>query len=65
MINVTINKQESEIKENITVERLLKMRNTIGAAVWINGSQLLKSEYSSHVIKAGDEIKILRILAGG
>ena len=65
MIKVLINKKETELEEGLTVEKLLLFRESPKAAVWINGEQLLKAEYNSHIISQGDEIKILRITAGG
>jgi len=65
MIRVTINKKETDIDEGITVERFLKDSGNPKAAVWINGTQLLKSDYKIRIIGQGDDIKILRIVAGG
>ena len=65
MIKVIINKKETEIEEGLTVEKLLSDLNNPKAAVWINGKQLLRAEYFSHIIMQGDEIKLLRIIAGG
>jgi thiamine biosynthesis protein ThiS len=65
MIKVHINKKETEIEEGLTVGELLKNLNNQKAAVWVNGKQLLKAEYGSRVIASGDELKILRIIAGG
>lgn len=65
MIKVQVNKKETEIEEGLTAEQLLASRATPKAAVWVNGKQLLKAEYASRVIVPGDDIKILRIVAGG
>lgn len=65
MIKVSINKKETEIDEGTTVTRLLTDRGNPKSAVWINGKQLLKADYDFHIIKQGDEIKVLRIIAGG
>lgn len=34
-------------------------------AIWINGSQLLGSEYDTRCLEDGDVVKILRLVAGG
>ncbi|MCL1809630.1 MAG: sulfur carrier protein ThiS [Clostridiales bacterium] len=64
-MTVKINKNETEVEEGLTAEQLLASRGNPRAAIWVNGKQLLKAEYGSHVIQPGDEIKILRIAAGG
>lgn len=65
-IRVIINKKEENLNEGITVIKLLEDRGIKSrSAVWINGEQLLLSDYSTYIIKENDEIKILRIVAGG
>ena len=65
MIKVFINKKETEIEESLNISGLLKKFNNPKSAVWINGKQLLKKEYDSQIIAQGDDIKILRVVAGG
>ena len=65
MIIVSINNKEAELREGMTIEELLESLGNTKAAVWINGEQLLKSGYISRIVGEGDEIKILRISAGG
>ena len=62
---VTLNKKEMMLKEGMTVSELIKQRKMRKAAVWINGRQLLSAEYETCVIQEGDEIRRLRIMAGG
>ena len=62
---VTLNKKEMMLKEGMTVSEIIKQRNMRKAAVWINGRQLLSAEYETCVIQEGDEIRLLRIMAGG
>lgn len=64
-MNVTINKKETQLEDGTTVRELLKLRNMRRAAVWINGQQLLLAEYETHIIREGDSIRLLRIMAGG
>ena len=65
MIKVSINKKETEIEEGLTAGELLSSLGNLKSAVWVNGRQLLRAEYGSRIILQGDEIKILRITAGG
>ena len=62
---VTINKKETQLEEGMTVSQLLQLRNLRKAAVWINGKQLMLADYESWKIQEGDNIKLLRIRAGG
>ena len=62
---VTINKKETQLEEGLTVSQLLQLRNLRKAAVWINGKQLMLADYESWKIQEGDNIKLLRIMAGG
>lgn len=64
-MKVTINKKTEILDDGTTVRELMQLRKMRRAAVWINGKQLLSAEYDSHVICEGDEIKLLRIMAGG
>ena len=60
-IRITINKKEEFIPlEEGKVKMYVKK-----AAVWVNGSQLLKAQYDTFVLHEGDEVKLLRIMAGG
>ena len=64
-IRITINKKEEFIGNNTTVKELIQSRGLKKAAVWINGSQLLKAQYDTFILHEGDEVKLLRIMAGG
>lgn len=65
-IKVKINKEEETLDEGTTVFRMLEERGIKSrSAVWINGKQLLLSEYETNIIEENDEIKILRVVAGG
>lgn len=65
-INVVVNKEETPLPEGTTVEKLLKMRGIKSrSSVWVNGNQLLLAEYRTWVLLEGDEVKILRVVAGG
>lgn len=64
-IRITINKKEEFIGNNTTVKELIQSRGLKKAAVWVNGSQLLKAQYDTFILHEGDEVKLLRIMAGG
>lgn len=64
-INVTINKKDVQLEAGTTASQLLKLRKMRKAAVWINGRQLLLTEYETYEIKEGDTVRLLRIMAGG
>lgn len=64
-MNVKCNNKEIELAEGTTVAQLVQSMKYRRAAVWINGKQLLSSAYETHVINQEDQIKILRIVAGG
>jgi len=64
-MNVSCNNKKIELEEGITVAQLIQSMNYRRAAVWINGEQLLASDYDTRVINQEDQIKILRIVAGG
>lgn len=65
-INVMVNKEETVLPEGITVVKLLEQRGIKSrSSVWVNGNQLLLAEYPTWVLQEGDEVKILRIVAGG
>ena len=65
-IRVTVNNKDMVVPSGITVNNLLE---SIGyncrIAIWINGSQLLSSEYATRIPEDGDVIKVLRLAAGG
>ena len=64
-MKVIINKKEEVIQDGLTIQALLDVKNKKRPAVWVNGKQLLSAEYTTYVIQEADEIKILRVVAGG
>ena len=64
-MKVIINNKEQQLEDGTTVLELLKIRNMRRAAVWVNGIQLLSAEYETYSLREGDEIRLLRIMAGG
>ena len=64
-MKVWINKKEEQLPDGMIVRQLLDLRKMKRAAVWINGRQLLSAEYDTLIIRENDEIKLLRMVAGG
>lgn len=65
-IRVTINKKETLLRQGATISEVLEQRSGgTRFAVWLNGKQLRLAEYPAVEIQEGDNIKILRIVAGG
>lgn len=62
---VSCNNKNIQLEEGTTVAQLVTSMKYRRAAVWINGIQLLSSEYETRVINQEDQVKILRIVAGG
>lgn len=65
MITVTINKKKEELPKGMTVGALLEKRGAKRISVWVNGTQLLMSEYATCILQDGDNLKLLRVVAGG
>lgn len=65
-IRAVINKEEISLEAETTIKQVLEAREiTSRAAVWVNGKQLLLAEYPTYIIQENDQIKILRVVAGG
>jgi thiamine biosynthesis protein ThiS len=65
-IYVTVNKEAVALPEGTTVAQLLETRGVRSrSSVWLNGTQLLLAEYTDSILKNGDTVKILRVVAGG
>lgn len=62
---INCNNKTIELKDGTTIAQLVQSKNYRRAAVWVNGEQLLASDYETRVINPEDQIKILRIVAGG
>ena len=65
-MKIMLNGKECLIEENFTAVMLLETMGYKGkTAIWVNGVQLLLSEYQNYLIKEDDQVKILRIIGGG
>lgn len=65
-MNILLNNKEINVPDNFKVKDLIKLLNYLeSVAVFINGKQILISEYFNFEIKAGDIITIFKPLGGG
>ncbi len=65
-IRIIVNNKEKVVPEGTTVAEMLELKGYTGrVAVWINGTQLLGSDYPSRILEKEDVIKVLRLAAGG
>lgn len=65
-ITLTINNKQESLADGTTVSQLLSEKGIKArSSVWINGRQLLQSEYDQWILQEGDQVKLLRIVAGG
>ena len=65
-IRIIVNNKEMAVPEGTAVTGLLDLAGyNRRVAIWINGSQLLGSEYDARCLEDGDVVKILRLVAGG
>ncbi len=66
-MRITVNKSEAQVPDGVTVTGLLRLRghDPSRAAVWINGVQVWRRDYDSCSLNAGDNVTIIRPIAGG
>ncbi|MFA7660897.1 MAG: sulfur carrier protein ThiS [Anaerovoracaceae bacterium] len=65
-IRIIVNNKEMAVPEGTAVTGLLDLAGyNRRVAIWINGSQLLGSEYDTRCLEEDDVVKILRLVAGG
>lgn len=64
-IRIVLNKKELRLAAGTTVRQLMDQNGVRKAAVWINGRQLLKAQYDTCRLQDGDQVRLLRIMAGG
>lgn len=67
MLTVTVNATEHQLESGSVLEQLLEQLGMGGGriAVEINGEIVPRSQFSSHVIKQGDNIEIVQAIGGG
>lgn len=65
-MKIILNNREEIISDGLNIRDLLENKGIRSkAAVWVNGRQLLLSEYPKYYIQENDVIKILRVIGGG
>jgi len=66
-VKLTVNGDERDVAEGITVEVLLQVMNVppSGTAVARNSSVVKRSEQRATALEPGDRIEIIRAVAGG
>lgn len=67
MITITLNGIDHQMSDSISINQLLKdlqLQPTL-YLVELNQVALFRSEWENQKIKAGDQIEIIRIVAGG
>ena len=64
-MDITLNGKPRQLPDGMTARELAEHLHYRRASVWLNGRQLLASDFATTVIKSGDQVKILRIVGGG
>lgn len=64
---IKLNNREHEWHEGLTVEELLKQNNFTYAriVVYVNAEVISIEDYTSTVIRDGDDVKAIHLMAGG
>jgi thiamine biosynthesis protein ThiS len=64
-MNINLNDKQVEIADDMVLGDLLQQFRYKKCAVIINGKHILLNDYSSHILKEEDNVKIVLILGGG
>lgn len=65
-MEITFNGKKCIVNDGITAsDLLLEHGYKSKTSIWVNGGQLLKSEYESFVIPEESNVKALRVIGGG
>jgi sulfur carrier protein len=67
-VNVAVNGQRKELREGLTLVDLLAelgLAAPTGIAVAVNARVVTRGAFASHALSDGDEIEIIRAVAGG
>lgn len=67
IIMIKLNNRDSEWEEGLTVQGLLNKKSYTypKLIIKINNVLVLSEEYASTVIRDGDDVKVIHLLAGG
>ncbi len=66
-MNLTINGKEMELPEGMTIAAFLedKSLQARSVVVEVNRSIVERENFTSHVLRDGDEVEIMRFIGGG
>ncbi|NPA13309.1 MAG: sulfur carrier protein ThiS [Aquificae bacterium] len=66
-MKITVNGEEREVKEGITISQLVKELGIKAPnyAVAVGMEVIPKSEYDSYTLKEGDKVEIVTFVGGG
>lgn len=65
-MEIDINNKKYKVAPNSTVKDVLReIKLPLQVAVWVNGRKLLQQEYLTYRLQPGDQLKIIKPLAGG
>lgn len=65
-MEVIVNNKTMTVPHNYTVSNLIKHLNYIeSVAVFINGKQILMSQYTKYQLNQNDNVRIIKPLGGG
>lgn len=64
---IKVNSRDFEWQEGLTVQRLLELKEYTYVKIFvkINGIIIEKEDYATTLIKDGDDVKVIHLLAGG
>ena len=67
MIKVKVNGQEWQLEQGTTVANLLSQRKIQAnlSVVEINGEVVVAGDYAKKIVAVGDQVEIVRFMAGG
>jgi thiamine biosynthesis protein ThiS len=66
-MKVTVNGKEREFEDSTTLSEMLKRLNldVTGMIIEKNLEVMSRSEYDSAILKDGDKVELIRLVAGG
>ena len=66
-MTITLNGESRSVPPVSTIDALVRELNLIPAALLIehNGLALHREEWNSHILREGDRIEFIRVVAGG
>ena len=65
-VKIKVNNVEEILNKDCSLEELLENKQTKRRClVWLNNKKMKESDYKLNILRDGDSIKIIRIVAGG